>query len=583
MDHAPASFLAQKGPPGWTRNTSSAEFRRRYIRRPALRLGMFRSGVMSAHVRVRPPVYRVLIFALMVGAVHIPLRAACASALCMAVAAGKLPADYKAEIRQFYEPTNYSLAWLRGGTATAQALALIEVLKDADAKGLNAEDYELRHSETDVVEFDLELTVSAMRYISDLRFGRANPGLFAAEKQSFNLADFVRQQLVDARDVKGALQGIEPPYEGYRRTQQALLRYMAMAREDSGGPLPVTKKTVEPGSSYEGAARLADLLWRLGDLPADAAMPGDSKRYQGALVDAVKRFQLRHGLDTDGRLGKATFRQLNTPLSRRVEQLRLTLERWRWVPHSFPRPPIVVNIPGFVLRAANDSYQTELAMKVVVGKAYGHQTPVFAAEMNQVVFRPYWNVPLSIQRAELVPKIAGDAGYLARNHFEVVTPRDTVVSKGVVDRTMLEQLRTGKLQMRQVPGPENSLGLVAFRFPNEYDVYLHGTPAATLFSKSRRDFSHGCIRAQKPQELAEWVLRNQSGWTPERIAEAMQGTKTVSVKLSQPIPVLIVYATAVVLENGEVRFFEDIYGQDAKLEEMLEKSTSGARGPRPRE
>jgi murein L,D-transpeptidase YcbB/YkuD len=243
------------------------------------------------------------------------------------------------------------------------------------------------------------------------------------------------------------------------------------------------------------------------------------------MVEAVKRFQARHGLDADGRLGKATFQQLNTPLSRRVEQLRLTLERWRWVPHSFPRPPIVVNIPEFVLRAVNDSYQTELAMKVVVGKAYGHQTPVFAAEMNEAVFRPYWNVPLTIQRAELVPKIARDAGYLAKNHFEVVTPRGAVVSNGVVDQTMLEQLRKGKLQMRQVPGPENSLGLVAFRFPNEYDVYLHGTPATELFSKSRRDFSHGCIRAEKPQALAEWVLRNQPGCTTKRIADAMQGNK----------------------------------------------------------
>jgi len=528
-------------------------------------------------------VYRVLIFALMISIVRRPLGAECTSALCTAVAASKLPADYKAEIRQFYGPTNYSLAWIRGGTATAQARVLMEVLRDADAKGLNAEDYALRHSESDGAAFDLELTVSAMRYISDLRFGRANPGLFTAEKQSFHFADFVRQQLVDARDVKGALEGMEPPYEGYRRTEQALLRYMAMAREDSGALLPVPKKTVEPGTSYDGAARLADLLRRVGDLPADAAMPGDSKLYQGVLVEAVKRFQARHGLDADGRLGKATFQQLNTPLSRRVEQLRLTLERWRWVPHSFPRPPIVVNIPEFVLRAVNDSYQTELAMKVVVGKAYGHQTPVFAAEMNEVVFRPYWNVPLSIQRAELVPKIARDAGYLAKNHFEVVTPRGAVVSNGVVDPTMLEQLRKGKLQMRQVPGPENSLGLVAFRFPNEYDVYLHGTPATELFSKSRRDFSHGCIRAEKPQALAEWVLRNQPGWTPERIADAMQGTKTVSVKLTQPIPVLIVYATAVALDKGEVRFFEDIYGQDAKLEALLGKITNGERGRRPRE
>jgi len=445
--------------------------------------------------------YRILIFALMVSAAHTPLRAECASALCTLVAAGNLSADHRAKIRQFYEPTNYRLAWIRGGTATTQARELIEVLRDADAKGLNAEDYEPRHAESDGAEFDLELTLAAMRYISDLQFGRANPALYKAGLFPAGYKSFRLRELVDTADVKAALKGIEPPYEGYRRTQQALLRYIAIARERRGTTLPVTRKPVDPGRSYEGATQLGELLRQVGDLPADAAMPGDSKLYQGALVDAVKRFQLRHGLEADGRLGKATFEQLNTPLSHRVEQLRLTLERWRWVPHSFPRPPIVVNIPEFVLRAVSDSYQTELSMKVVVGKAYGHQTPVFAAQMNEVVFRPYWNVPLSIQRAELVPKLERDPGYLTKNHFEVVTPQDRVVTDGVTH----ESLRSGKLRIRQVPGPENALGLVAFRFPNEYDVYLHGTPAMELFLKSRRDFSHGCIRAEKPRELAEWL------------------------------------------------------------------------------
>ena len=525
---------------------------------------------------------RILILALIATVTRIPARAECATALCGAVAGGNFPGEYRARIQQFYEPTDYAFAWTRGGIMTEQAKVLLEVLRDADAKGLNVQDYELRHTESDAAEFDLDLTISAMRYISDLQFGRANPGLFAAERQRFDSAGFLRQ-LVDAPDVKAAMQGIEPPYEGYRRTQEALLRYMALAREGSGGLLPVPKKTVEPGSPYNGAAALAGLLRLVGDLPADAKVPAGPHLYQGPLVDAVKRFQVRHGLDADGRLGKATFEQLNIPLSQRVEQLRLTLERWRWVPHSFPRPPIVVNIPEFMLRAVSDSYRTELSMKVVVGQAYGHQTPVFAAEMKQVVFRPYWNVPLSIQLAELLPKLARDAAYLAKNRFEVVTPRGVAVADGVVDAGMLEQLRSGKLQIRQAPGPENALGLVAFRFPNEYDVYLHGTPATALFAKSRRDFSHGCIRAEKPRELAEWVLRSQPGWTPERIADAMQGTKTVTVELSRPIPVLIVYATAVALENGEVRFFEDIYGEDAKLEEMLETSTSGARGPGPRE
>ena len=292
----------------------------------------------------------------------------------------------------------------------------------------------------------------------------------------------------------------------------------------------------------------------------------------------MKHFQARHGLDPDGRLGKATLAQLNTPPEDRVRQLQLTLERWRWAPHQFPGPPIVVNIPEFESRALNASYATELEMKVVVGNAYHHETPVFAANMKQVIFRPYWNVPLSIQRAELLPKLNRDPSYLMKNRYEVVTPQGTVVTNGVVDDPTLAQLRSGTLRIRQTPGPENALGLVAFMFPNEYDLYLHGTPAMELFAKSRRDFSHGCIRAEKPQELAAWVLRNQADWTPEKISDAMNGSKTIYVSLDKPIPVLIVYATAVVLAGGEVRFFEDIYGQDAQLTALLAKGYPYPRG-----
>ena len=521
----------------------------------------------------------------------------CGSALCRLVASGSLSSlrwpdfsDYRTRVQNFYRPASYILAWIRGGIVTDQAKAVIEILKGADAKGLNSEDYDgsrwadrlarLSHagyspSEADFVQFDLALTVSAMRYTSGLHFGRANPGLFHAysnaENGELNLPGFLRQRLIDATDVKVVLEGIEPPYEGYRRTERALQQYMAMAREDQNVSLPITKKPIEPGSSYNGVAQLASLLQRLGDLPAGARTALDSNIYDPPLVDAVKHFQVRHALEPDGRLGTATVAQLNIPMSQRVRQLQLTLERWRWVPHSFPRPPIVVNIPEFELRALNDSYGTELEMKVVVGKAYHHPTPVFAAEMKQVIFRPYWNVPLSIQRAELVQKLHRDSSYLAKNHYEVVTSQNTVVANGIVDQAMLAQLRTGKLRIRQIPGPENALGLVAFLFPNEHDVYLHATPATGLFSKSRRDFSHGCIRAEKPQQLAAWVLRNQSEWTPERIADAMNGTKTIHVTLDRPIPVLIVYATAVVLASGEVQFFEDIYGQDAELAELLAK------------
>jgi murein L,D-transpeptidase YcbB/YkuD len=269
--------------------------------------------------------------------------------------------------------------------------------------------------------------------------------------------------------------------------------------------------------------------------------------------------------------------------------LQLTLERWRWVPHEFARPPVVVNIPEFVLRALSPSFRTELEMKVVVGGAYRHQTPVFGADMKNVIFRPYWNVPLSIQRAEIVPKIKRDRSYLEKNRYEVVTSREQFVTAGVIDDSTLADLRAGRLLIRQIPGRKNSLGAVKFLFPNQHNVYLHDTPATELFSKSRRDFSHGCIRVEKPQQLAEWVLRNDAQWPPERIAEAMSGTKTLQVNLTTPIPVLIVYATAVVLNNSEVHFFRDIYKQDTEMEKLLAggrpypKATSGEPVPRRRE
>jgi murein L,D-transpeptidase YcbB/YkuD len=345
-----------------------------------------------------------------------------------------------------------------------------------------------------------------------------------------------------------------------------LQRYLKLEGVVEREQLPPITKTIEPGDVYPGAARLEQLLRLLGDL--DVRSSSQSMIYQGPLVDAVRHFQARHGLDPDGRFGKATFRELSTPLKHRVRQIELTLERWRWLPTSFSRPPIVVNIPEFRLYAVNDVFEAEFEMKVVVGKSYRHQTPVFRDDMTHVIFRPYWNVPLSIQRAELVPKISKDASYLVANGYEVVDRRGQVLAGEATPET-IAQLRSGTLTIRQKPGSMNALGLIKFMFPNEYNVYLHGTPAMALFSKSRRDFSHGCIRVEKPEELAAWVLRGISEWTPERIFDAQHGAKTLQVNLPRPIPVLIFYGTAVVREDGEVSFFHDIYGHDKSLDDVL--------------
>jgi murein L,D-transpeptidase YcbB/YkuD len=320
--------------------------------------------------------------------------------------------------------------------------------------------------------------------------------------------------------------------------------------------------------------RLTRLLRLVGDLPADAAVsaaPQDPPIYEGALVDAVKKFQRRHGRDPNGRIDAQTLADLNVPLSRRVQQMQWTLERWRWLPDSYSKAPIVANIPEFRLRAYDKDFNVGVTMNVVVGKSYGHNTPVFTETMKYVVFRPYWEVPYSITRAELIPHIQRDPDYLAKKGFEVVDNRQTVVAAGTVSSDVLSQLRAGKLFIRQKPGPTNSLGLVKFLFPNSYNVYMHDTPAPELFAKSRRDFSHGCIRLEKPADLAAWVLRNNPGWNEERIRAAMKGAETQQVNLAQPIPVLIVYATVIVLEDGLVHFYDDIYGHDSALEKVLAK------------
>ena len=494
--------------------------------------------------------------------------------------------DLKSETKEFYVSLSDSLAWISNSKPTSQALAMIHLLKTADEKGLTAEEYDGLQWDTrlarferpsppreaDLVIFDVALTVSTMRYISDLYSGRVNPRLFHFElelhEREVDLSEFLKGVLASGPDIASGLQVVEPPFPAYHRTILELQRYRKLAREDDGEALPLSGTTIKPGDSYAGAPRLFRLLRLVGDLSPQASAPS-SAVYEGALVHGVKHFQERHGLESTGVLDEETLKALNTPLSRRVAQLELTLERWRWVPHKFVRPPIVVNIPEFRLRAIDEKYHWVLSMKVVVGTAYEHQTPAFASEVRSIIFRPYWNVPLGIQREEFLPKIEENPGYLAENSYEIVDREGNVVDEDPAKDEVKEKLRSGQLGIRQRPGPDNALGLIKFDFPSQFDVYMHGTPSTELFSKSRRDFSHGCIRVEDPVSLASWLLRDQPEGTAENIRSAMYGEQTIRVALSKPIPVLIVYGTAVVMEDGDVRFFEDIYGQDAALEQAL--------------
>jgi L,D-transpeptidase YcbB len=495
--------------------------------------------------------------------------------------------EHRDAVKEFYDLAGYSVAWSQAGKPTAQAIELIRILEDADQKGLDNKDYDGARwqerlktlqspstaAESALIKFDVALTVSAIRYGLDLHLGKVNPKAlhkdFDPDVHKHDPGAYLWEKVVGAQSVKEALAPIESTYPRYQRTLVVLQKYMNMEKEEVPDPLPQVKKPITAGEQYEATGKLVRRLQFLGDLAPSVSVPPNSLEYSGAVAEGVKHFQLRHGLDASGKLGPQTITELNRPMSERAEQLRLMLERFRWMPHSFAQPPIIVNIPEFVLRAYDSSLHPTLIMPVVVGRALRTETPVLEEEMKYLIFWPYWNVPPSILRAEIVPKITKDPAYLQKNNFEVTTYSGEVVTDSVVSEEVLAQLRAGKLMVRQKPGQKNALGLIKFVFPNADNIYLHSTPSQALFEESRRDFSHGCIRVEDPRALATWVLRNNPGWTRERVEAAFQAQKEEQVNLAHEIPVLILYGTAIANEDGQVYFFEDIYGYDKALAKLF--------------
>lgn len=293
--------------------------------------------------------------------------------------------------------------------------------------------------------------------------------------------------------------------------------------------------------------------------------------YEGPLVDAVVAFQQRHGLAADGLIGKATLAQLQVAPAARVRQIELALERLRWTPLLRSPRMIVINIPEFVLRAyevSDGRIGVRHEMKVIVGQAMDTRTPLLMEAMRSIEFSPYWNVPASIARAEIVPRLRRDPAFLEQQGFEFVAPDGRVSTE--LSQQSLGAVLAGELRLRQRPGPQNALGDIKFVFPNRNQIYLHHTPQTRLFERERRDFSHGCIRVEQPVALATFVLQGLPDWTEERIQRAMREGKSVTLGLAQPVPVLIAYTTALV-KSGRIYFFADLYGHDRVLDTWLRK------------
>ncbi len=423
-------------------------------------------------------------------------------------------------VESLYAARSYAPLWIREGSLTAQASALVAQLRAAEQYGLRSPDYiDCDRAGRPLcagaagarvpagADIDLALTAAAVRFFRHLHFGRVDPRQagfdLSFERVPLHYEELLTQAAATS-DLHTLIASMEPPFQHYRLLEEALARYRLLA----AGQVSPT--------------------------PAE----------------------LKHA-----------------PYAKRVRQIELTLERWRWLP-AFNSPPIIVNIPQFRLfafRSTQDRKAEILQMDVIVGKTYPKlRTPVFAADLKYVIFRPYWDVPYSITRKEMLHDIAAKPDFLNRQHLQLVDgqgDRSPVVPPTPAN---LRELADGKLRLRQQPGEDNALGLIKFMLPNPYNVYLHSTPAHHLFSRAQRTFSHGCIRVSDPVALAEYVLRNAADtWTRESIAAAMNGTDNVRVNLKTPIRVLILYGTALATEDGGILFFADIYGHDRKLESLL--------------
>ncbi len=470
---------------------------------------------------------------------------------------------------------------------------LLSQLDAVAAHGLDAGDYgnvaleamvdRLRHEPRPAVEVlqqtDATLSRAALELAHDLHDGRVRPrdaGFAAGSGRAPLDAPSLLQRLAGSHDLAAEFAALEPPFRHYRLLETALHRYQELARQPTLTQLPpLPQRTLQTSDRYAGAIALRRLLVALGDLPAgDANVPGaDEELMDARLVQGMTRFQSRHGLTADGLLSHKTFNALSVPLATRARQIELTLERWRWLP-AFTVPPIIVNIPQFQLfafRTTDDRAADVAQMPVIVGQAFRRKrTPVFISELRSIVFRPYWDVPDSIVRNEMLAPMRADAGYLERNNLEIVQGGGddaTVVADSAAN---MDALAVGSLRLRQRPGPDNALGLIKFVMPNDYSVYLHSTPARHLFGQARRDFSHGCIRVSDPVALAVHVLRTTPGdWSAAAVAAAMQDSSTRRVALAEPVPVMVLYATALAIEAGPILFFEDIYGHDRRLDAQL--------------
>jgi murein L,D-transpeptidase YcbB/YkuD len=502
-------------------------------------------------------------------------------------------------VTRFYQMRKYEPAWTRDGYPLPVAERLVNAIKTADAEGLQPRDYHLERIESSlgtirqilarnerpaagtIIETEILLSDAYLVYAAHLLNGRVNPETLHADEWTiyparFNLARHLSTAL-DGGDVEGSLKAFLPAQPGYGRLRTALIVYRGLA-ERGGWPVIPGDGRLEKGMKSDRVPMLRSRLKVTGDMPAP--VDGASDLFDEAVEEAVKRFQLRHGLFDDGIVGTRTLRALNVPVDRRIRQIELNLERWHWLPQNMGNPYIMVNIAGYGLEVVENESPV-LTMKIIVGTAY-QKTPVFSGKMTYIEMNPFWNVPHSIATAETLEKIRQNPAFFAKENMRVFTAGQNgeEVSPTTIDWSQLSE-NNFPYRLRQEPGPRNPLGRIKFMFPNKHSVYLHDTSDPQLFRKERREFSHGCIRIEKPMEMAEFVMRGSKEWTIEKIKAVLKTKETTVANLPTPIPVHILYFTAWGNGDGTIHFLEDIYRRDERLNRALQPKIKPARAAKP--
>ena len=496
----------------------------------------------------------------------------------------------------FYERRDYRPAWIREDGFSANATALVKAIEGASKEGLTPSDYHLdrirrmvsgdflREPPEDLIEprelaeMDIFLTDVFLIYASHLLSGRVDPvrldPLWKADRRKVDLIQVLEEALSGNR-VEEALRSLVPAHKEYLGLRQALGRYQEMARQGGWQQIPEGTRLKE-GNRGEEVSLLKKRLTAEEFLMSDQG--ADIDLFDETLKQALMRYQAEHVLEPDGVLGPKTIASLNTPVEERVRQIEANMERWRWLPRDLGSRHVRVNIAGFRLDVMENG-SSVMHMRVVTGKPF-YSTPVFSDRITYLVINPSWEVPPSIAARKILPKARHDKEFLRSQGFRVsigwgagrvsIDP-DSVDWKRITPRTL-------RYRFTQAPGPLNALGRVKFMFPNEFSVYLHDTPEKGLFARARRDYSSGCIRVEKPVDLAEYLLKDRPDWPPDRIRSVLTGEETVTytVKIPDPIPIHILYCTAWVDEGGRVHFGPDIYQRDVILERALRQPAQGA-------